>query len=63
MKQAMSFRFSNRTITRLSVLSKKLHLSKTDILERAINCYAKRQIRSQSDLIEFAGVFSEEAAN
>ncbi|ACI15310.1 virulence factor [Coxiella burnetii] len=32
-----------------------MHLSKTDILERAVDYYAKRQIRSHSDLMKFAG--------
>lgn len=63
MKQAMSFRFGNRTIARLTTLSKQLHLSRTDILERAVDYYAKKQLRAQSDLMKFVGVLSDEDAD
>ncbi len=59
----MNFRLNSRTVARLSTLSKELHLSKTDVLEKAIDFYAKKQMRSQSDLMKFAGILSEEDAN
>ncbi len=62
MKQAMNFRLSQHAALTLSILEQELHLSKTSIVEQAIECYAKKKIRQKNSLLKFAGCFNEEEA-
>ena len=62
MKQAMNFRFSSQAVTTLSILTKKLHLSKTALLEQAIQSYAKKSLPKRNSLMEYAGVLQETEA-
>lgn len=64
MKQAMNFRLSRHSITVLSLLSESLELSKTDILERALQTYFEiTRAERHSPLMEFAGILSNKDAD
>lgn len=63
MKKAMNFRLNTKSITLLSSLSEDLHMSKTDILERAIQYYAIKKMRQQSKILEFAGILTDKEAD
>ena len=63
MKHAFNFRFDEKTVVALSVLQKKLHVSKTAVIEKAIHAYVKRELSSQQKLLVFAGILSSEDAD
>jgi predicted transcriptional regulator len=56
MKQAVNFRLNESTIHALGMLEQKLHCSKTAIVERALQFYAKRELTKQQLIMEYAGV-------
>lgn len=64
MKQAINFRLSKQTITILSLLSESLKLSKTEIVERALQHYFDIQsVDEHSPLMAFAGIISDDDAD
>ena len=63
MKQAMNFRFSNQARTTLTILSKKLQVSKTALLEQALQFYAKKNLPKKNNLLECAGIMNDEDAD
>lgn len=63
MKQVVNFRLNSQTINVLSILEKKLHTSRTSIVEKAIQFYAKKELSSQQALLKFAGTLSSEDAD
>lgn len=64
MKQAINFRLSKQAITVLSLLAESLELSKTEILERALQSYFELHNAEQhSPLMAFAGILSNEDAD
>lgn len=64
MKQAINFRLSKRSTTVLSLLSESLELSKTAIVERALQLYFEREnAERHSPLMEFAGILSNDDAD
>ena len=62
MKQAMNFRFSSQTVALLSALEKKLHTSKTAVVEQALNAYACNKLPTQQPLLQYAGILSDNEA-
>ncbi len=62
MKQAMNFRLTPQTILTLSTLEKKMHLSKTTIVEQAVRYYAKNKITKKPYLLDYAGILNEKEA-
>lgn len=50
MKQVVNFRLSNRAISTLSMLEDKTHNSKTAIIEKALQLYAKKILYPQSKI-------------
>jgi hypothetical protein len=62
MKQVVNFRLNSQAIATLQHLQKKLHVSKTSILGKALEFYAKEQLRAQNSILEYAGILSEEDA-
>jgi len=62
MKQVVNFRLSNRAITALSMLQNKMHLSKTAVIEEALQLYAKQKLRQEDKLFEFAGILTDKEA-
>lgn len=64
MKQAINFRLSKHSITVLSSLAESLDLSKTEIMERALQAYFEiESAQRHSPLMEFAGILSNEDAD
>jgi hypothetical protein len=63
MKQAVNFRLSNQAMTALSRLEDKMHISKTVIVEEALQLYAKKILFPQGKLFEFAGILSDKEAD
>lgn len=63
MKHAVNFRLSKQAITTLSLLEKKMHTSKTDIIERALQSYAKKKIANQDTLMRYAGMLNQQEAD
>lgn len=59
MKQTMNFRLSKSAATALTLLEKKLHSSKTAIVEEALIFYAKKKLTQQNQLLKFAGMLNE----
>ncbi|MBI5447858.1 MAG: hypothetical protein HY939_03925 [Gammaproteobacteria bacterium] len=63
MKHALNFRLNEQTVVSLSILQKKLHCSKTAIIERAVQAYVKQVLPRQQKLLAFSGVLNEHDAN
>lgn len=62
-KRAASFRLSNQATLTLSFLEQKMGTSKTDIIERALQFYAKKKIANQDTLMGYAGILNEKEAD
>jgi len=62
MKQAMNFRLNHHATTILTALEQKMHTSKTAIVEKALQLYAKKELSEQALLLEYAGILSDEEA-
>lgn len=54
----MNFRLSKSAATTLTLLEKKLHSSKTAIIEDALMFYAKKKLAQQNQLLQFAGMLN-----
>jgi predicted transcriptional regulator len=63
MKQVVSFRLSEQTIDVLTMLERKLHYSKTAVIEKALQLYAKKELVNQSLILKYAGVLSKQDAD
>lgn len=63
MKLPVNFRLSQHTIALLGLLTKRLHVSKTDILEQAIAHFAKKQLTKQAGFLQLAGSLDAEQAD
>jgi hypothetical protein len=55
MKQVVNFRLNEKTISVLAMLEKKLHASKTAIVEKALEMYARKELLQQKRILKFAG--------
>jgi hypothetical protein len=62
MKHAVNFRLSTDSIHILAILEKKLHTSKTDVIEKALQAYAKKKLTAQNSLLQFSGTLNEQEA-
>lgn len=56
MKRAVNLRLEENIIYTLNQLSKELHTTKTDIIEKAINIFSKENSLKKNNLLQFAGV-------
>lgn len=64
MKQAINFRLSKHSITVLSVLAQRLELTKTEIVEKALQAYFEKEyVEQHSPLMAFAGILSNDDAD
>jgi len=63
MKRAVNFRLNQEAIKILLVLNQQLHLSKTEILERALYRYAERKLKTKVGLLKYAGTLDHEQAD
>lgn len=62
MKQTVNFRLSNEAIIALSLLSDELHTSKTEIVEKALEAYAKKKLSTPHPLLKYAGMLNTQEA-
>ena len=62
MRRPMIFRFNNQAVMTLSALAKELHVSKTILLEQALQAYAKKTLFKKNTLMEYAGILHYEDA-
>lgn len=62
MKQVVNFRLSKQAINVLGVLEKKLHYSKTAIVEKALQLYAKKEFAKQAAILKYAGSLNKQDA-
>lgn len=63
MKQVMNFRLSNHAVSTLSVLVKKLHTSKTAVVEQALQIYAEKELPKQNLILGYAGILDDVEAD
>ena len=63
MKHAVNFRLNKQTTNILAILEKKMHTSKTEIVEKAIELFAKEKLTHKHALLKFAGTLSETDAD
>ena len=61
-KHAMNFRLSYQARTTLSLLEKKLKVTKTTLIEDALQFYAKKNLSERNSLLECVGLFSDRDA-
>ena len=59
----MNFKFNHHTIAILAMLEKRLHTSKTAIIEKALQLYAKKELLGQKLILRFAGILSDKEAD
>jgi len=55
MKRAVNLRLEENVIVTLNQLTKELHTTKTDIIEKAIKFFSKQNNLQHNQLLEFAG--------
>jgi len=55
MKRAVNLRLEESVIITLNQLSKELHTTKTDVIEKAINHFSKQNNIQHNQLLDFAG--------
>ena len=63
MKKLANFSFDQRTINLLNKLSEKYSLSKTVIVQKAIEEYADHKMTEKSNILNYAGTMSDEDAD
>lgn len=57
-KRPMNFRLRHQVLIILARLEKKLHKSKTAVVETALEYYANQKLKLDNPIMRFAGVFS-----
>jgi hypothetical protein len=55
MKRAVNLRLEENIIVTLNQLTKELHTTKTEVIEKAIGFFSKQNNLQQNQLLEFAG--------
>ena len=63
MKRAVNLRLEESIILTLNQLANELNTTKTEIIERALKLFAKRNQQKQNDLLQFAGILKNNEAN
>lgn len=62
-KKPINFRLKQQTLLILSLLEKKLHTSKTAVVEKALECYANQKLKYVNPFMRHVGIFSDEDAD
>ena len=55
MKRAVNVRLEESVIVTLNQLTEELHVTKTEVIEKAISLFFKQNKRQQNQLLQFAG--------
>ena len=58
-KKPINFRLTRQTLLLLTLLEKKLHTSKTAVVEKALQFYANQKLKFDNPVMQYAGIFSE----
>jgi hypothetical protein len=62
-KKPINFRLTRQAVLLLTMLEKKLHTSKTAVVEKALQYYADQKLKFDNPVMQYAGIFSEKDAN
>ncbi len=62
MKKAVNIRLDERVVFTLNQLSKELNITKTEIIEKAIEMFSKNRLKKKNKLLEFAGILKKKEA-
>ncbi len=62
MKKAVNMRLEENTVILLNSLSKELAITKTDVVERAIEFYSRDKSKKRNELMAFAGTLDDDDA-
>lgn len=62
-KKPINFRLTRQTLLLLTLLEKKLHTSKTAVVEKALQFYADQKLKFDNPVMQYAGIFSEKDAD
>lgn len=62
-KKPINFRLTRQTLLLLTLLEKKLHTSKTAVVEKALQFYADQKLKFDNPVMQYAGIFSEKNAD
>lgn len=60
MRRAVNFRLSHEAIGVLSMLEEELSVSKTAVVEQALQLYARKKRKPKNSFMAYAGMLSEE---
>jgi len=63
MKRAVNLRLDENVIYTLNQLSKELHTTKTEIIEKALNLFSKNNQEQHNNLLKFAGKLKDREAD
>ena len=63
MKKAVNLRLEERIIVLLNNLSEEFHVTKTEIVEKAIEKFSKESRKKRNRLMDFAGSLNEKDAD
>jgi hypothetical protein len=62
-KKPINFRLTRQTLLLLTMLEKKLHTSKTAVVEKALQFYADQKLKFDNPVMQYAGIFAEKDAD
>ena len=63
MKRAVNVRLEESIIVTLNQLADELNTTKTDVIEKALKLFSKKNQKKQNDLLKFAGILKNNEAN
>jgi len=63
MKRAVNLRLEESIILTLNQLANELNTTKTEVIEKALKLFAKKNKQKQNDLLQFAGILKNNEAN
>jgi predicted transcriptional regulator len=63
MKRAMNVRLEENIILTLEKLSREMHTTKTDVIEKAIQLFSKQKSKKNNELMQYAGVLDTSEAD
>lgn len=62
-KKPINFRLTHQALMILALLEKKLHTSKTAVIEKALQFYADQKLKFDNPLMQYAGILSEKESD
>ena len=62
MKKAVNIRLDERIVFTLNQLSKELNITKTEIIEKAIEMFSENRLKKKEKLLEFVGILKNKEA-